>query len=79
MKARWLLFTALILFVAGITIPYLLIKQSVEEQEGWDAIFWILVAPGVYALITWILWGLAVLLIIVAIIKYVKSRKRRRK
>jgi len=79
MKARWLLLAAVLLFAAGVAAPYILMKLTVENAEGWDAIWFILAAPGIYSVITWILWALAVILIIAAIVVYAKGKRRRRK
>jgi len=75
MKARWLVLGAIVCFALGYIIPYVLIQTGLQEHEGWDAIWFILVAPGIYGVITWICWAVAVVLFISAIIVYVRRRK----
>ena len=75
MKARWLVLASIICFALGYIIPYMLISEGLEQQEGWDAIWWIIVAPGIYGIITWVCWAVAVVLLISAIIVYVRRRK----
>jgi uncharacterized membrane protein len=79
MKARWPLLAAAVLFVLGFIVPYYLMEQTAESAEGWEGIWLILAAPAIYGWVAAIFWGIAVILVIVAIVVYVRGKKKRRR
>ena len=79
MRARWPLLGAIIMFALGYIIPYLLMKQSLDSASGWSGIWLILAIPAIYGWLVAIFWGIAIILVIVAIVLYVRGKKKRRR
>ena len=78
MRARWWLLLSFIFIALGFIIPYVLMYMNIQNSGGdWGSIAWILVAPALYMYISAILWVLAFIFLIVAIVVYKKRRKRR--
>lgn len=79
MKARWFIVGAIICFVVGLALPYVMISMDAGNVEGWSSIWWLIVSPSIYSYYTYLLWIAAAILFVIAIIVYVHRKKKRRK
>lgn len=79
MKARWFIIGAIICFILGWVIPYILIYTSIGDVEGWSGFWWVIASPGIYSSITWILWAIGCIFIIASIVVYAHGKNGGRK
>jgi len=78
MKARWLVVAALLLGVLGFVLPYILTYITAQNAEGWEGVWEIIIASSLYSYVAYVLWALAVILFIAAIVVYAKGKRRRK-
>ncbi|HEC82428.1 MAG TPA: hypothetical protein ENI53_00900 [Thermoplasmatales archaeon] len=76
MKARWFFLLAIICFALGWILPYILISMDAQNAEGWEGVWWLIVAPTVYSYLTYVLWAIGFILLIAGIVVYRKRRRR---
>ncbi len=67
MKAKHFFILAIVLSALGIVIPYGMYMNDVQQAEGWEGIFWLIIAPTVYSYIAIPFWIFGFILLVVGI------------
>jgi len=67
MRARWFFVLAIVLFISGVIVPIGMYMHDMQNETGLSGIFWIIVAPAIYAPIAIPFWIAGFILLIAGI------------